>query len=86
MIQSFLNKLEFHEIESDKNLFVSKDKQMFIVVYINNLLIIEVDMNCINKIKAELKSMFKMTNLDSTLHYLDMKIQRDKERRTFILL
>jgi hypothetical protein len=59
---------------------------MFIAVYINDLLIIEADMNRINKIKAELKSMFKMTDLDSTLHYSDMKIQCDRERRTLILL
>jgi hypothetical protein len=59
---------------------------MFIAVYINDLLIIEADMSCINKIKAELKSTFKMTDLDSTLHYLNMKIRRDRKRRIFILL
>ncbi len=86
MIWNFLNKLDFHEIESDKSLFVSEDKKMFIVIYIDDLLIIEADMSRIDKVKAELKSTFKMTDLDSTLHYLDMKIQRDRERRTLILL
>jgi hypothetical protein len=86
MIQSFLNKLEFHEIKSDKSLFVSEDKQMFIAVYIDDLLIIESDMNHIDKIKAELKSTFKMTDLNLMSHYLDMKIQRDRKRRTLTLL
>jgi len=86
MIQSFLNKLDFHEIESNKSLFVSEDKKMFIVIYVDNLLIIEADMSRIDKIKTEFKSTFKITDLDSTLHYLDMKIRRDKERRTLTLL
>ncbi len=86
MIQSFLNKLDFHEIESDKSLFVSEDKKMFIVIYVDDLLIIEADMSHINKIKTEFKSTFKMTDLDLTLHYLNMKIRRDKERRILTLL
>jgi hypothetical protein len=86
MIQSFLNKLEFHEIESDKNLFVLKNKKIFIAIYVDDLLIIEADMSCIDKIKAEFKSTFKMTDLNLMLHYLNMKIRRDKERKTFILL
>ncbi len=86
MIQSFLNKLDFHEIKSDKSLFVSEDKKMFIVIYVDDLLIIEADMSRIDKIKTELKSTFKMTDLESTLHYLDMKIRRDRKRRTLTLL
>ena len=76
----------FHEIESDKSLFVSEDKKMFIAIYVDDLLIIEADMSCIDKVKTELKSTFKMTDLDSTSHYLDMKIRRDRERRTLTLL
>ncbi len=86
MIRSFLNKLGFHEIESDKSLFVSEDKKMFIVIYIDDLLIIEADMSRIDKVKAELKSTFKMTDLGSTSHYLGMKIRRDRGRRTLTLL
>ncbi len=86
MIWSFLNKLNFHEIKSDKSLFVSEDKKMFIVIYVDDLLIIEADMSRIDKIKTELKSTFKMTDLDSTSHYLDMKIRRDRERRILTLL
>jgi hypothetical protein len=40
----------------------------------------------ISLIKTEFKSTFKMTNLNSTSHYLDMKIRCDKERRTLTLL
>ncbi len=86
MIRSFLNKLGFHEIESDKSLFVSEDKKMFIAIYVDDLLIIEADMSRIDKVKAELKSTFKMTDLGSASHYLGMKIRRDRRRRTLTLL
>jgi len=86
MIRSFLNKLDFHEIESDKSLFVSEDKKMFIAIYVDDLLIIEADMSRIDKVKTELKSTFKMTDLGSASHYLDMKIRRDRRRRTLTLL
>ncbi len=54
MIWSFLNKLDFHEIKSDKSLFVSENRKMFIVIYIDDLLIIKADMSRINKIKTRL--------------------------------
>ncbi len=86
MIRSFLNKLGFCETESDKSLFVSKNKKMFIIVYVDDLLIFGADMSRINKVKAELKSTFKMTDLGSASHYLSMKIRRDRSRKTLTLL
>ena len=86
MIRSFLNKLEFYETESDKSLFVSKDKKMYIAVYVDDLLIFGADMSRIDKVKSKLKSTFKMTDLGSTSHYLGMKIRRDRSRKTLILL
>jgi len=86
MIRSFLNKLGFHETESDKSLFVSEDKRMFIAVYVDDLLIIGADMSRIDKVKAELKSTFKMTDLGPASHYLGMEIRRDRGRRTLTLL
>ena len=86
MIRSFLNKLGFHETESDKSLFVSEDKKMFIAVYVDDLLIIGADMSRIDKVKAELKSTFKMTDLGPASHYLGMEIRRDRGRRTLTLL
>ncbi len=59
---------------------------MFIIVYVDDLLIFKSNISCINKIKSELKSTFKMTDLNSTSHYLSMKIRRDRSRKTLILL
>lgn len=81
-----MNKLKFHEIKSNKNLFILKDKKMFITIYINNLFIIKIDINHINKIKTKLNNTFKMIDLNLTLHYLKMKIQHNGSNRIFILL
>ena len=86
MIRSFLNKLEFYETESDKSLFVSKDKKMYIAVYVDDLLIFGADMGRIDKVKSELKSTFKMTDLGPASHYLGMEIRRDRSRKTLTLL
>ncbi len=86
MIRSFLNKLEFCETKLNKSLFVSKNKKMFIIVYVDDLLIFKANMNRINKVKAELKSTFKMTDLGSASHYPSMKIRRDRSRKTLTLL
>ena len=81
MIRDFLNKLSFQKIESDKRLFVSKDKHMFIAVYVDDLLIFGADMNRLKKVKDELIDRFKMTDLGPASHYLDMEIGRDRGSR-----
>ena len=78
IIRSFLNKLKFHKTKSNK--------KMFIAVYVNNLLVLKADISRIDKIKTELKSTFKITDLDLISHYLSMEIRRDKDRETLALL
>ncbi len=86
MLKGFLNKLGFYETESNKSLFVSEDKKMFIAVYVDDLLIIGADMDRIEKVKVELSSTFKMTDLGAASHYLGMGIYRDRGNRTITLL
>ena len=86
MIQSFLNKLEFHKTKLNKSLFVLKNKKMFIAVYVDDLLVFKADISRIDKIKTELKSTFKIIDLNLILHYLSMKTQRNRDRETLALL
>ena len=41
----FLWKINFHKIEADHSLFVSKDKTMFIAVYMDYLLLFDADID-----------------------------------------
>ena len=86
MLRNYLNKLGFYETESDKSLFVSEDKQMFIAVYVDDLLIFGKDMERIDLIKDGLKDQFKMTDLGAASHYLGMEIRRNRAGFTINLV
>ena len=73
--QYFFKKLNFKSIKFDHNVFVFKKKK-FIAIYVNDLLIINVDMTYINVIKIKLKERFQMIDLKSTQYYLNIEIIR----------
>lgn len=47
---NFLAKLEFHRLEQNHGVFVSEDKQLFIAIYVDNLLIFGADIPQLEKI------------------------------------
>ena len=65
VIKDFFKSLNFELINSDNNVFVNKNKKIYIVVYVNDLLIVDEDMNYINEIKSKLSDRFKMHDLRS---------------------
>ena len=77
VIKNFLKSLNFKFINSDNSVFVSKNKKIYIVVYVNDLLIVDEDMNYINEIKSKLSGRFKMHDLGPAQHYLGIEIVRD---------
>ena len=76
VIRIFLKELSFESIEFDHSVFVSKDKKIFIAIYVDDFLIISVDMAYINVIKIKLRERFQMIDLESAQHYLDIEIIR----------
>ena len=66
IIRNFLKLLNFKFINSDNNVFVSKNKKIYIIMYVNNLLIVNKNMNYINEIKNKLNDRFKMHDLKLT--------------------
>ena len=71
--------MKFESTNFDANVFVSKNKKIYIVVYVNDLLIVEDNMNFINSVKKKLKNRFKMIDLESTQFYLDIEIVRKND-------
>ena len=59
--------------------FVSCNKSMFILVYVDDLLIIGEDLNIINGLKNKLLERFRMTDLGSVSHYLGMSVTRTRD-------
>ena len=52
-------------------------------MYRNDFLIVDENMNYINEIKSKLNDRFKMHNLRSTQHYLNIEIVRDDDSILF---
>ena len=83
VIKDFFKSLSFEFINSDNSVFVSKDKKTYIVVYVNDFLIVNENMNYINEIKNKLSDRFKMHDLRSIQYYLSIEIVRDGDSILF---
>ncbi len=70
----FLKKLGFVRLELDHRIFISKDKQIFIAVYVDDLLLFGADISCLENIQQKLRDRFKMTDLGDVSHYLGMVV------------
>ena len=90
IIQKFLKSLDFVSTEADVSVFIHENKQTFICVYVDDVLLFKSDLNLLKLIKIKLSEHFKMTDLRSSSHYLSMKIIRSSNRinlnQTFYLL
>ena len=83
VLHFYLKKLDFDTTEFDHNVFVSKDKKYYIAVYVNDLLLFDLDIKYINFIKIKLNKRFEMIDLDFAQHYLNIEMIREND---FILL
>ena len=83
ILHFYLKKLDFDIIEFDHNVFVSKNKKYYIVVYVNDLLLFDFDIKYINFIEIRLNQRFEMIDLDFAQHYLNIEIIKEDD---FILL
>ena len=54
----------------------------YVIVYVDDLHMIGLDFSLINKLKEQLMSKFKITNLGPTAHYLGMKVFRKEDTIT----
>ena len=83
VIRDFLKSLNFESIVFDVNVFVFKNKKIYIVVYVNDLLIMNFNMNFINTLKKKLNDRFNMIDLNFVEFYLNIEIVREKNSILF---
>ena len=77
----FLQKLGFQRFELDHGIFVSKNKQLFIAFYVNDLPLFGSDLSRLEQIQQSLQDRFTITGLGDISHYLGMEVDhilRDK--------
>lgn len=80
VIHDFLKNLGFSTSNQDHSVFISSDKQTFICVYVDDLLIFGKDKKFIATIKEALHKRFKMTDLGSVSHYLGLSVKSELGR------
>ena len=79
VIRNFLKFLKFESINENVNVFVFKNKKIYIAIYVNDFFIIEFNMNFINNLKKQLDQRFKMIDLKSTQYYLNIEVIRKND-------
>lgn len=80
---NFLVNMRFKSLNVDLSVFI-KD-QIIISIYVNDLLIVDLNTQIIVEIKNQLNSRFQMINLDSCSFYLKIKITCDRQNRVIRL-
>lgn len=75
--------MSFRQTESDHGVFVLGD--MYIAIYVDNLLIFGKDASKLQQLQHELKSRFCMTDLGEIFHYLGIEVDVSADKSTIIL-
>ena len=78
-----IQKLDFMRCHEDQCVYkwTSGSKIIFLVLYVDDILLIGNDTSSMNEIKASLKKVFSMKDLGEAAYVLGIKIYRDRSRR-----
>ena len=69
-----MKKFDFVIFETIYNIFISKNDKIYMIIYVDDLLIINDDMKFIDFIKKKFDKKFKMIDLNFVQHYFDIEI------------
>ena len=82
-LRDFLISKDFKYIESNHSLFVNEKTRLIVSVYVNDIQIYDSrGSKHISNLKKELNKRFAMIDLDLYSYYLNMKIQRNRVKRS----
>ena len=74
----YIKKFELIFIESNEIVFMNVKKNITIILYMNDILIIDLSKIDIQRIKKTLNNKFYMSDLRSYVYYLDIIVKRDR--------
>ena len=74
-----MKKFDLVIFEANHSVFISKNDKIYVIVYVDDLLIINDFMNFIDFMKQKLDRRFKMTDLNFAQHYLDIEVVRNDD-------
>lgn len=73
--------MTFYQLELDQSVFVSKNCQLFLVLYLDNLISFASDEACFTKILIQLSLKFKTTDLGKIFHYFGIEVDVEIEEK-----
>ncbi len=82
-LNAFLKSIEFMKSEADPSVYVARvgDVKFFIVVYVDDLILVCNDQNKLLQIKEKLSQKFEMKNLGELHFFLGMEVERNHDER-----
>jgi len=82
-LDAFLKNIKFMKSEADPNVYVTqvKDVKFFIVVYVDDLILVCNDQNKLLQIKEELSQKFEMKDLEELHFFLGMDVERNRDEQ-----
>ena len=78
-----MKKFDFVIFETNYNVFISKNKKIYVIIYVDDLLIINDNINFIDFIKKKFDKKFKIIDLNFTQYYFDIEIVRNDDSILF---
>lgn len=81
-LTDFLTKLGLRPSQYDPAIFMTEDKQLFVSIYVDDLLIFTADLDRMSALKDQLSRRFEMTNMGCISQYLGMEADVTNESIT----
>jgi hypothetical protein len=81
-LQKALQDMGLHPSLSDPSLFLGTLQSHWILVYVDDLLLLSPDTSALEQLKDQLKAAFPMKDLGPVTSYLGMEVKRDREKKT----
>ncbi len=82
-LDTFFKSVKFMKSEADPNVYVTQvgDVKFFIVVYVDDLILVCNDQNKLLHIKEELSQKFEMKDLGELHFFFGMEVERNRDQR-----
>ncbi len=80
-IQCFLKSIGFEQTYSDPCVYINKETEVIIAMWVDDFIIFEMDMADINILKTALKAEYEMKDISKLTYFLGIQVYRDREQK-----
>ena len=80
-IRLFLKSIGFDQTYSNPCVYINKETDIIIAMWMDDLIIFGKDMASINDLKTQLNEEYEMKDLGELRYFLDIQVHRDRERK-----